>query len=65
MSIQRDLLNIKIMQLYDSFIGNKNAVEKEMWLYNNHTNKMLKEKIPFIAGLAKLFDDLLGNMFLL
>ena len=65
MSIQRDLLNIKIMQLYDSFIGNKNAVEKEMWLYNNHTNKMVKEKIPFIAGLAKLFDDLIGYMFLL
>ena len=65
MSIQRDLLNNKIMQLYDSFIGNKNAVETEMWLYNNDTNKMVKEKIPFIAGLAKLFDDLIGNRFLL
>ena len=33
MSIERELLTKRISQLYESFIGDKNAVEKEMWLY--------------------------------
>ena len=64
MSIERELLTKRISQLYESFIGDKNAVEKEMWLYEEKKNKMVKVKIPFIAGLAKLFDDLIGNKYL-
>jgi DNA topoisomerase-2 len=43
------------------YIGSKDNINEDMWIYDDINNKVLKKQINFNPGLLKLFDEILIN----
>lgn len=45
----------------DMYIGSIRRVEQELWIYDEDSNGMVLNKISFVPGLYKIFDEILVN----
>jgi DNA topoisomerase-2 len=45
----------------DTYAGSIAPTEEEMWYFDDHTGRMIKEKVTFIECFYKLFDETLVN----
>jgi DNA topoisomerase II len=45
----------------DTYIGSVERTEKEMWVYNSHTDAIEFREVTFVPGLYKIFDEVLVN----
>jgi DNA topoisomerase-2 len=52
-----------IVDLPDSYIGSIEKIKKELYIFNDDTNKIEKREIDFIPGLERIFEEILLNAF--
>jgi DNA topoisomerase-2 len=45
----------------DSYVGSVLAETKEMWVYDEATNRIVEKEIVFVPALYKIFDEILVN----
>ena len=50
-----------ILHLPDTYIGSVEADKKEMWVFDQDTEKIVKKEITFVSGFYKTFDELAVN----
>jgi DNA topoisomerase-2 len=50
-----------ILQLPDTYIGSIKGDMREMWVYDDEQNMIVKKDIMYIAGLFKIFDEIIVN----
>jgi DNA topoisomerase-2 len=50
-----------IYDLPDTYIGSMVPEERKLWVYNETDKKMVNEKVNFISGLYKIYDEILVN----
>ena len=50
-----------VMKRPDTYVGSLDGVDTECWIYNEKTNSIEYSKIEYVAGLYKIFDEVLVN----
>jgi DNA topoisomerase II len=50
-----------ILKLPDTYIGSVDTDEKDMFVYDDESDKIVKRRINIVPGLYKLFDEILVN----
>jgi len=45
----------------DTYVGSIEKESKFIWIFDNHTKKMVKREICFVPALYKIFDEILVN----
>ena len=50
-----------VMKRPDSYVGSLDKVETECWIYDDKTNSIEYSEIEYVAGLYKIFDEVLVN----
>jgi DNA topoisomerase II len=50
-----------ILSESDMYIGTIKSEEKKMWIYDDDTEMIILKEIDYIAGLYKIFDEILVN----
>jgi len=50
-----------ILKLPDTYIGSIKGDMREMWVYDDDTNMIIKRDILYIPGLFKIFDEIIVN----
>ena len=50
-----------IMKRPDSYVGSLDKVDTECWVYNQTENQIKYSNIEYVAGLYKIFDEVLVN----
>jgi DNA topoisomerase-2 len=50
-----------ILARSDSYVGTLKSDSREMWVYEDKTDKIVKQQISYIAGLYKIYDEILVN----
>jgi len=45
----------------DTYIGDINGKQLNMWIFSDNEEKIIKKEILFIEGLYKIFDEILVN----
>jgi DNA topoisomerase-2 len=45
----------------DSYVGSIETDVKQMWIFDDETQKMIKKDITFVPGLYKIYDEILVN----
>jgi len=52
-----------ILDIPDTYIGSIEKQEELLYIYNETLNKITKKKITYIAGLQRIFEEILLNSF--
>jgi DNA topoisomerase-2 len=58
---QKKSLHEHILALPDTYTGGISKINKDMYVYDEATNKIIKKTMIFIAGLYKIYDEILVN----
>ena len=52
-----------ILDIPDTYIGSIEKQEESLYIFNETKNKITKRKITYIAGLQRIFEEILLNSF--
>ena len=52
-----------ILDIPDTYIGSIEKQEESLYIFNEIKNKITKKKITYIAGLQRIFEEILLNSF--